>query len=590
MTFLRELLAVILGFFISMFIMFFVFVLIAAAFSSSFGEQNKIVVKNNSVLTLKLDAEIKDYAPKSDDPVAMILGLNEKRLGLNEMINAIENAKTDENIRGISIEVLDLNAGISQVQSLRDKLQEFKETGKFVYAFADMYSQKSYYLSSVADSIFVNPVGGVDFKGLSSEILYFKDFQDKYGLKMEVIRHGKYKSAVEPFLSNNMSPENREQTESFLFSIWDELLEDIGYSRHQTKDELNISADSLMGRTPELAIQSQLIHKALYKDQYRDLLRRQLGIEPKEDINLISLNKYIQTGKGRIKSSAKDRVAVIYAQGEIQYGEGNENVIGQDLINSALKKARENPTVKAIVLRINSPGGSALASDIMWRELELTSEKMPLVVSMGDVAASGGYYMACNADRIYAEPTTVTGSIGVFGILPNINEFADRIGINAEQVGTNKQSTGYSIFEPISPDFYGTVLHGIEDFYKTFVQKVADGRGMTFAQIDSIAQGRVWTGKQAKEIGLVDELGSLEDAIAAAAEMADLTEYQIRNYPDYDEEFKDIFKGVSFISAKKSQILQSELSKEHYELYKRLKQVSEWNGLQARIPFIYKID
>ncbi|MGB5264013.1 MAG: signal peptide peptidase SppA, partial [Lutimonas sp.] len=543
MTFLRELLAVILGFFISMLIMFFVFAMIASVLSTQFGGEDIVKVKENSILALKLDAQIKDFAPNIDDPFAIILGLNDKRLGLNEMINAIENAKTDDNIKGISIEVLNLNAGISQVQSLRDKIEEFKETGKFVYAYADVYPQKSFYFSSVADSMFVNPVGEIEFKGLSSEVIYLKDFQDKYGFKLEVIRHGKYKSAVEPFLANEMSAENREQTKSFLQSIWDEMIEDIGYNKNKTSEELNKIADDLEARNPEGALASNMIHGSIYRDQYREKLKNRVGVEDVEDVNYITLKKYIESGKGRIKSSAKDRVAVIYAQGEIIYGEGDENTIGQDLIISALKKAKKNPSVKAIVLRINSPGGSGLASDIMWRELELTADKMPLVVSMGDVAASGGYYMACNADYIFAEPTTITGSIGVFGILPNLSEFVGDIGINAEQVGTNRQSSGYSIFEPMNPEFYGNVQNSINDFYQTFVQKVADGRNMTFAEVDSVAQGRVWTGIQAKEIGLVDELGSLEDAIEKAANLADLSSYQVRNYPDYQKEFKDAFKG-----------------------------------------------
>jgi protease-4 len=569
--------------------MFAVFAIAVSVLSSSFSSEEIVEVKDNSILTLELEEAIKDYAPKSEDPFAMIFDFKEEKIGLNEMINAIENAKTDDRIKGISIEAMDINAGISQLQSLRNKLLEFKETGKFVYAFADMYTQRNYYLSSVADSLFVNPVGGVEFKGLSSEMYYFKDFQDKYGVKMEVIRHGKYKSAVEPFLSSTMSAENREQTASFLNSIWGELISDIGFSKSKSNEELNKIADSLFARNPEMAVANGMVHASVYKDQYRNKLKGLVGVQNLDDVNYLTLSDYISSGKGRIKSSAKDRIAVIYAQGEIIYGEGDEETIGQDLIVTALKKARKNPTVKAIVLRINSPGGSGLASDIMWRELEITGDQLPLVVSMGDVAASGGYYMACNADKIFAEPTTITGSIGVFGILPNISEFAGRIGINAEQVGTNYQSTGYSLFEPIPSKFYNNVQMDIEDFYKTFVQKVADGRKMTFAQVDSVAQGRVWTGKQAREIGLVDELGSLEDAIAAAADLADLTEYQVRNYPDYDMTLKNIFKGSSFISSKKEAVIKAELGQDNYQMYKNFKQISEWQGIQARIPFIFEI-
>ena len=585
MTFLRELLAVIIGIFISVFIMFLVFAAIGAAFS----KEEDITVKNNSVLTLKLDKTIKDYAPKSDDPFEALFDLGDDKMGLNKIIIAIENAKFDDNIKGISIEALQINAGFAQLQSLRNKLFEFKETGKFITSYADFYDQKNYYLSSTADSIFVNPVGGVDFRGLGGEILYFKDFQDKYGIKMEVIRHGKYKSAVEPFLSNKMSAENREQTQSFLNSIWGELLEDIGYSRKKTSDELNYIADELLTRNSELAIENEMISGELYKDEYQNILRELVGIEKDDKLKIISLEDYIKSGGGNVKSTAKDRVAVIYAQGEIIYGKGDENNIGQELIVNALRKARENSKVKAIVLRVNSPGGSGLASDIIWRELELTKKEKPLVVSMGNLAASGGYYIACNADKIYAEPTTITGSIGVFGAVPNISKLSDKIGINAEQVGTNKQSNGYSLFESITPEFYNITKESIEDFYKTFVNKVAEGRNMTFTQIDSIAQGRVWTGKQAKENGLIDELGSLEDAVNAAAGLANLDNYRVRNYPNYKKDFKDFKSQVPFLNINKNAMLEQELGVENYKIYKQIKDFSQLKGIQARLPFTIDI-
>ncbi|MEN8123536.1 MAG: signal peptide peptidase SppA [Bacteroidota bacterium] len=585
MTFLRELLAVILGIFISVFVMFLVFAAIGAAFS----KEEDITVKNNSILTLKLDKTIKDYAPKSDDPFDVIFGLSDDKMGLNKMIIAIENAKFDDNIKGISIEALQIDAGFAQLQSLRDKLVEFKETGKFIASFADFYDQKNYYLSSSADSIFVNPVGGVDFRGLGGEILYYKDFQDKFGIKMEVIRHGKYKSAVEPFLSNEMSAENREQSQSFLKSIWSEVIEDIGYSRNKTNDELNHIADELLSRNTDLAIDNDMISGELYKDEYINILKELVGIEKDKKLKLITLEDYIKSGGGKVKSTAKDRVAVIYAQGEIKYGKGDEKYIGQDLIISALKKARENKSVKAIVLRVNSPGGSGLASDIIWRELELTKKEKPLVVSMGNLAASGGYYIACNADKIYAEPTTITGSIGVFGAIPNISVLSDRIGINAEQVGTNKQSNGYSAFEPITPEFYNVTKESIEDFYKTFVNKVAEGRNMTFAQVDSIAQGRVWTGKQAKENGLIDELGSLEDAVNAAAGLANLDNYRVRNYPNYKKDFKDFRSQVPFLNINKEALFEQELGIENYRVYKQIREISQLKGIQARLPFTIEI-
>ena len=588
MTFLRELLAVILGVFISFFIMFFIFVAIGTALSSSFMEEEKILVKDNSVLVLKLDEQIRDFAPKSDDPFEQLLGFGDELIGLNTVINAIDNAKYDDKIKGISIESMFLRAGIAQVQEIRDKLYEFKESGKFIVAYADYYDQKNYYLSSVADSIYIYPEGGLDFKGLSSEILFFKDFQDKYGIKMEVIRHGKYKSAVEPFLANEMSEANREQTFAFLNSIWGELVADMGENRGMTSERINEIADGLLARNPNLAIENGLLTGKMPKDQYINLLKNLSEVNEDSKLNRISVANYIKSGKGRIMSTAKDKIAVIYAQGEIMYGKGDERVIGQELIKDALQKAKEAKDVKAIVLRVNSPGGSALASDIILREIEITKEEKPVVVSMGSYATSGGYYISCNADRIIAEPTTITGSIGVFGAIPNISEFSKRIGINAEQIGTNKRSVGYSIFEPMNEDFYMVTQEGIERVYNTFVTKVAEGRKMTFEEVDSIAQGRVWTGKEALDKGLVDELGSLEDAVRAAADLVGITEYRVRNYPDYEKEFKDMFKGP--FAKVKENMLKTELGESNYQALQRIKEFSELKGIQTRLPFLIEIN
>lgn len=587
MTFLRELLAVILGVFISFFIMVLVLIGVGTAIGSSFGEDEVISVENNSVLILKFEDPIKDYAPKNMDPFEEILGFEESKMGLNSIINAIENAKYDDNIVGISIEALQIKAGISQTQAIRDKLLQFKETGKFVTAYADFYDQKNYYLSSVADSIYLNPVGAIDFKGLSSEILYFKDFQDKYGIKMEVIRHGKYKSAVEPFLNSTMSDDNRQQITEFLNSIWGEMVMDIGESRNKTSEEINYIADELLTRNAKLALENSMITAELFKDEYFSRLKKFANVADNEGLNNVTLKDYISSGKGRIISTAKDKIAVIYAQGEIIYGKGDEKYIGQELIIEALKKARKADNVKAIVLRVNSPGGSALASDIIWRELELTKKVKPLVVSMGDLAASGGYYIACNADKIVAEPTTITGSIGVFGALPNMSVLSERMGINAEQVGTNKQSVGYSLFEPISEGFYNVTKEGVEDVYTTFVDRVSKGRNMTFAQVDSIAQGRVWTGKEALENGLVDALGNLEDAIQIAAELANVEDYGVRNYPDYKKDMKDLFKSP--FSSKKQSIIKSELGEENYKIYQSIKQFTDLKGIQTRLPYLIEI-
>jgi protease-4 len=571
------------GTFIALGIILVLFLLLVSAI----GEAEKVTVKNNSVLVLNLETLVKDYAPKSDDPFEEILGLADEKLSLDQVLNAIENAKDDAKIKGISIKSLGVNAGISQTQAIRNKLVDFKESGKFINAYADVYDQKTYYLSSVADSIFINPIGSLDFKGLSTEVLFFKDFEDKTGVQMEVIRHGKYKSAVEPYLYNKMSEDNRTQITSFLTAIWNEMLVDISKSRQISVEDLNAIADHLLARNSELAIESNLVDEALYSDEYTDKLKLQSGLTLDDKLNFISVKDYISTGKGRIISSSSNKIAVIYAQGTILYGKGNEDIIGQELIINALRKARNAKDTKAIVLRINSPGGSALASELIWRELEITKNEVPLVVSMGDVAASGGYYLSCNADRIFAQPTTITGSIGVFGTLPNIHKLANKMGINAEQVKTNK-GADYSFFEPMSDEFREVTTEGIEQIYTTFLQRVADGRGMSIEAVDSIAQGRVWSGKEALDNGLVDELGTLDDAVAYAADLAEVNDYRVRNYPNYKFDFEDAFNSFPFMKSKEK-VLIEEIGLENYKIYQTIKQFNEMKGVQARMPFVLDI-
>ncbi|CAL2077216.1 signal peptide peptidase SppA [Tenacibaculum sp. 190524A05c] len=580
MKFLRNLLASILGFFISLFLLFCLFLLIAAIA----GGGDEIVVKPNSVLELDLAKQIKDYAPKDTSPLAQALELDSEKLSLDKVLNAIENAQLDDNIKGISIKTNAIGAGMAQTQAIRKKLEEFKESGKFIYAYNDVYSQKNYYLSSVADSLFLNPVGQIDFSGLSSEILYYKDFEDKYGVKMEVVRHGKYKSAVEPYLENKMSDANREQITSFLTSIWSEFTSNISKTRNISVEQLNLIADNSEGRNAELALKNKLIDGIIYKDEYTEKLNN--AVDTKS--NTIDLMDYIKSGKGRISSTAKDKIAVIYAQGQIMYGEGNEDVIGQGMINRAIKKAVKDKKVKAIVLRVNSPGGSALASELIWRELELAKKEKPLVVSMGNLAASGGYYIACNADVIVAEPTTITGSIGVFGALPNAYELSQKMGINAEQVSTNK-SASYSLFEPMDQKFYDVTKEGVEQIYTTFVNRVATGRKMTFEKVDAIAQGRVWTGKEALENGLVDELGGLEDAINAAVQLADIKSYRIRNYPSYKKDIKEMFNISPFGKVNKEEIIKEAIGTENYELFRQINEFKNMEGIQARMPYVIQI-
>lgn len=583
MNFLRNLFASIFGTLIALGIIFMLFVLIV----STISESETVTVKSNSILEISLDSKIKDFAPKSDNPLNELFDFKDDKIGLGEIINAIENAKGDANIRGISIKLSGIQGGIAQTQAIRNKLEEFKETGKFIKAYADFYDQKSYYLSSVADSIFVNPFGGVDFKGLSSEVLYYKDIEDKTGVKMEVIRHGKYKSAVEPYLYNQMSENNREQITAFLKSIWNEMLVNISKNRNISIAELNIIADNLLARNADLAVENNMVDAKIYLDEYNEKLNWAVGLSVDDKLHKISMKDYIATGKGRVISSSANKIAVIYAQGELLYGKGNEDYIGQDLIINALKKARETSSVKAIVLRINSPGGVALTGELIWRELEITKLKLPVVVSMGNVAASGGYYIACNANKIFAESTTITGSIGVFGMIPNISQLADKIGINAEQVATNK-GPNYSVFEPMTDEFRVVTKEGVEQVYNTFLERVAKGRGMLVAEVDSIAQGRVWSGIEALKNGLVDEIGSLDDAIAYAAELVNITDFRVRNYPDYNLGLEDKLSNFPFMKSKEK-ILIEEIGEANYKTYQSIKQISRLKGIQARIPFIIDI-
>lgn len=586
MNFLRNLLAAILGCLVAfgiVFVMFFVLITLLGS-----GEDG-VSIKKNSVLEIQLQRPIADYTGSSE--INPFSGLFEESQGLDEILHAIQVAKDDERIEGISINNNFLLAGLAQTQTLRKVLSNFKESGKFIYTYGDFYSQKDYYLASVADSIFLNPVGVMDFRGLSSEVLYYKDLQEKTGIKMEVIRHGKYKSAVEPYLENEMSEANRTQIKELIQSLWNSMIADISKDRGISEANLNIIADTLGGRLPKYAKQNSLIDDVLFYDEYESKIAHALSLTDEEDINYITLDEYTKYSTKKELRSGANKIAVIFAQGEIFYGEGGPDVIGQGLINDALIKAREDDKVKAIVLRVNSPGGSALTSDIIWREVELAKKVKPVVVSMGNVAASGGYYISAGANKIFAEPTTITGSIGVFGTIPNIHDLAENIGVNAEQVGTNKNSVEYSLFEPMGDSFRNQIQESIEDTYHTFLTRVSEGRNISLAEADSIAQGRVWSGVDAKRLGLVDELGTLEDAITEAASLADLSNYSVRKYPKYKSGLERFIEDISGAGTKvKENWVKEEIGDEAYRVLKDVKSFMNQKGVQARMPFILNID
>jgi len=587
MKFLGNVLATIVGIFIFCMIFFFGIIIIGAIAG---GDEDTVSVKKNSVIELDLSKVTLDYAGKTN---YKDFGYFEaEHDGVTDILNAIEAAKTDDKIRGISILNNQSQLGLAQSKAVRDKLEEFKKSGKFVYAYANFFTQGEYYLNSVADQVYLNPMGEVDFKGLSAEILYMKDLQEKTGVKMEVIRHGKYKSAVEPFLTQEMSPENREQMTVLLNSVWSTIVSDIAKSRKLTVVQLNAIANSLGARTPELALANKLVDKVAYEDEYHDAIRAKLKLDKKEKYDFVSITDYAKKAASTVEDYSKnDIIAIIYAQGEIMDGEGDVNIIGEGSINRSLKEAREDDDVKAIVLRVDSPGGNALTSELIWREIEITKKVKPVVVSMGNYAASGGYYIAANADRIFAEPNTITGSIGVFGMLPNMNQLGKNIGINAEQVKTHDNASGYSVFEPIDENFKGYVLESIERIYATFLKRVADGRKMTTAQVDAIGQGRVWTGVDAHKLGLVDEIGGLDAAIKYAAKLGKTSSYRTENYPEYEKSFDDLlanFTGMAMFKTKE-QLLKEQLGEEGFQMLEQIKRVKSRKGIQAMMPYEIEI-
>ncbi len=541
MNFFRNFLASFLG---SITALFFIislgFFLLAGIASVATFDKNVIQggISSNSILNLDLDKDVYDNIPVTQE-FEEILGVSPEIIKFLDLINAIELASDNENIKGINLKSQSPKMGWSQALTIRKSLQKFKDKGKFIYCYGDFFSQKGYYLASVSDSIFLNPMGNIELRGLGAEVLYYKDLQEKYGFKMEVVRHGKYKSAVEPYLDNKMSDANRNQIKSLLSSIWDGIGSQIKLSRKISSVDFNKIVDDLDATFPENAHGNNIIDGIISKTQYQHKLKKVLGIESDEKLNNVS---YMQMKNSyNSKKGTRNQIAVIYAQGPIIYGEGNESNIGQEIFSKTIRKIKKSKRVKAVVLRIDSPGGVALTSEIIWDELiELKKEK-PIVVSMGNVAASGGYYLSTVADKVFANDFTITGSIGVFAMVPNIAEFSKRIGINAEQVETNENSIFYTPFEKPTQKFQLDVKKNIENIYEMFKKRVSDGRNISMNEVEALAQGRVWSGEQALKNGLANEEGDIKEAIKAAAELADLgNDFNITSYPKIDPEINDI--------------------------------------------------
>ncbi len=586
---------VIISFFVCVFLGFIIIAGIASSFKSSLSEMDgssKMSIKPNSVLQMRLNYPINERSP--DNPFENFDFANfepEFRLGLNDILKNIEKAKEDNNIKGIYLDLSSIPAGFATINEIRNALLDFKSSGKFIITYGEVYTQGAYYLASVADNVYINPNGIFSFKGLSSTSVFLKKTLEKLELEPQIFKVGKFKSAVEPLIREDMSEPAKEQLRTFLGDFYDLFLNSISTSRGVSTAMLDSIAENILIRKPEDAVTYKLADATQYEDEVLDKLKEQVGIELEDDLELVKLSKYNRVPKSNPPVGIKDKIAVIYAEGNIVSGKSDEGQVGSETIVKAVREARENEKVKAIVLRVNSPGGSALASDVMWRELLLAKKDKPLVVSMGDLAASGGYYISCMADTIVAQPNTITGSIGVFGVLLNAKKFYNnKLGFTFDGVKTNKYADldmGFLGTRPLKEDEKLIIQGEVDRIYDDFLQRVAEGRKSSKEDIHEIAQGRVWSGVRAKEIGLVDVLGGINEALAIAANMADLEEFKVDAYPKRKDPFEKIM--LSFGASIKDRIIQSSLG-EDYKLYQYTQKVKDMTGIQARMPFDLEIN
>ncbi|MBT7725860.1 MAG: signal peptide peptidase SppA [Flavobacteriales bacterium] len=560
--------------------MIFLFVLVIVFIFYLIPKEEVVFVKDNSVLKIEFKDPVLDRT--SENPFSDIDLLNSSTEGsveFKDILDNIEKAKNDDKIKGIYLNFSSVNAGFSQIEEIRNKLFDFKESGKFIYSYADSYSQSAYYLASVSDKIALNPEGIIELKGLSAEIMFYKGLMDKLGIDAQIIRHGKFKGAVEPFMYNQMSNENREQIEKLLNSISDYMIDGIATEREGvTSEEIHKMINNMYLSSARKCLESGIIDKIAYQDQILS------DLEDKSE-HEITLTDYMKV-KNPKTSVSDNKIAIIYATGEINTGKGSYNTIGSETTVEAIREASEDENVKAIVLRVNSPGGSALASEIIWREINLAKQKKKVVVSMGDYAASGGYYIACNADKIFANNSTLTGSIGVFGIVPNTKNFLnEKLGVYIETVKTHKHSDIANGYRKLSNDELNVIQNSVEDIYETFITHVSEGRGIPVRKVDEIGQGRVWSGADALSIGLIDEIGGLEDAIASAADLSSLEDYRIITLPKKTDMFEEFIESFS---AKQNIVLPDFLGISE-KMINQLEFLNSKEKIQARIPFIMEV-
>lgn len=540
------------------------------------------ISRPNTVVTLNLNTQIADRPPTFNE-IEVLFELNDQIIGLHELLLAIDTAAQHPNIEGIVLQADFISAGWSQIREIRNALLKFKATGKFIYAYHDIASQKSYYLTSVADSLVLNPAGMIEFKGLASEVLYYKDFQDRYGLKMEVIRHGKYKSAVEPFLENEMSADNRFQIKSLLNNLWETLRNEMAETRSLSPSALDALAQESKIAVPLDALEAHLVDQLGYESDLEAMVKERLGISAEDSVSYVSTASLLGSAS-QYNSEIKDRIAVVYAQGTILYGPESESYISQEAFVKAFETLAKDDWIKAVVLRVDSPGGSALTSELLWQAIEKVKAKKPVIVSMGNVAASGGYYIAAGADQIFLDPLTVTGSIGVFATLPNASGFLASKGIRAERVETHPNGLGYSFFSPMTDNFRTQTEKGIEQTYALFKDRVAQGRSLTAREVETLAQGRVWSGNQAVAQGLADQLGGIQDALNAAAQAAGIQEYNVMTYPQFEESLQSLLQGVS-VSLFSPHPLEGWVPKKMQHTLESFTNPNSYTVFQALLPF-----
>ncbi len=586
LNFLKRLVGSVLTMVISFFIILFVVIGIIVSSSS---DADETTIKNNSVLKINFKGQIIDRGNDEID-IENIINQSEAKVGLNNILSSIEKAKKDDRIKGIYLNVENISASIATLEEIRNKLKEFKDsTNKFILSYSEVYGQSAYYISSVADEIYLHPQGMLELKGLAYQGMFFKNTLEKLEIEAQIIRHGKFKSAVEPFMLEKMSKSNRMQVSRFLTSLWGDLTKGMSEGRSLSQKEINSMAQNLLIQEADQALQYNLVDKLAFKDELVDSLKSKLNLTKDQKINFVSLNKYKDVSvKDKKTKYSKNKIAVIYATGEINGGEGSPESIGSEGLSKTIREAREDKNVKAIVLRVNSPGGSALASETILREMDLAKKAKPVIVSMGDVAASGGYYIACQADTIVANPTTITGSIGVFGVLMNAKEMMNnKLGITIDTVKTNKHADIGTIFRPLTKIERQIIQNSVENVYNTFISRVSLGRNLSKEYIDSVGQGRVWTGRDALELGLVDVLGGLETAIEISSNMADLQDYRIVNLPKQKDPIEVLLQDLMGEEVRSS-IVKKELG-DFYDTYMELKNINSMDQIQMRMPQTFEI-